>query len=265
MSEKADLFLNLKTFQDFYSEEIEIICDYFSIHKFFDLQEIMPKTGRDTSFGVILSGEISIIADADLDNPSRLAGDFLGEMALLESVYRTADYIAASDGQIAIMTFDDIENLKHKYPYLAIKLIHRVTQSAMTKLQEQGVRAHRKYMIIMADETKVSELMNWINQEIDILSNIPILAPEWIAHTLKNKANLSVKQVINPYLLVGGSGSIGTQIILGNIKAVVCIREPLIRRPHRASLEAIFRLCDTYHVICATNIPTARAILPVFT
>ncbi|MEL7034975.1 MAG: hypothetical protein AAFO04_05065 [Cyanobacteria bacterium J06592_8] len=264
MSEKANLFLKLKTFQDFYSEEIEIICKYFSIHKFFDLQEIMPKTGRDTSFGVILSGEISIIAD-NLDNPSRLAGDFLGEMSLLESVYRTVDYIAASDGQIAIMTFDDIENLKHKHPYLAVKLIHRVTQFAIIRLRKQGVRAHRKYMIIMADETKITELMNWINQEIDILSNIPILAPEWIAHTLKNKANLSVKQVINPYLLVGGTHHIGTQIILGNIKAVVCIREPLIRRPHRASLEAIFRLCDTYHVICATNIPTARAILPAFT
>ncbi|MEB3283566.1 MAG: cyclic nucleotide-binding domain-containing protein [Lyngbya sp.] len=264
MSEKADLFLNLKTFKDFYSEEVELICEYFSIHKFFDLQEIMPKTGRDTSFGVILNGEISIIGDR-LDNPSRIAGDFLGEMALLESIYRQADFIAASDGQIAIMTFDDIENLKHKHPYLAVKLIHRITQSAVEGMRKSGIRAHRKYMILMADETKISDLVNWVKKEIDILSNVPILAPEWVAQTLKEKVNLSVKQVINPYVLVGGADTIGAQIILGNIKAVVCLREPLVRRPNRASIDAICRFCDTYQVICATNIQTARAILPAFT
>ncbi|MCG5056872.1 MAG: cyclic nucleotide-binding domain-containing protein [Limnoraphis sp. WC205] len=264
MSEKANLFLNLKTFKDFYSEEVELICEYFSIHKFFDLQEIMPKTGRDTSFGVILSGEISIIEE-HLENSTRTTGDFLGEMALLESISRQADFIAASDGTIAIMTFDDIENLKHKRPHLAVKLIHRVTQAAVEGIRRSGIRANRKYMILMADETKISELVNWVEKEIDILSNVPILAPEWVAQILKEKVNLSVKQVIRPNLLVGGSDTIGVQIILGNIKAVICLREPLIRRPNLASLEAIFRLCDTYQVICATNIQTARAILPTFT
>ncbi|WP_413165253.1 hypothetical protein ACL6C3_03120 [Capilliphycus salinus ALCB114379] len=264
MSEKAELFLNLKSFQDFYSEELEVICQYFSIHKFFDLQEIMPKTGRDTSFGVILSGEISII-DERVDNPSRIAGDFLGEMALLESIYRQADFIAASDGQIAIMTFDDIENLKLKNPYLAVKLIHRITESAVERLHKNGLRAHRKYMILMADESKMSDLLNWVKKEIDILSNVPIIAPEWVAQSLKQNVNLSVKQVIHPFVLVGGADTIGAQIILGNIKAVVCLREPLARRSNRASLDAIFRLCDTYQVICATNIQTARAILSAFT
>lgn len=264
MSEKADLFLKLKTFKDFYSEEVELICNYFSVHKFFDLQEIMPKTGRDTSFGIILSGEVSIIDDR-VDNPSRTSGDFLGEMALLESIYRQADFIAASDGQIAIMTFDDIESLKLRHPYLAVKLIHRITQSAIERIRKSGIRAHRKYMILMADETKISDLLNWVEKEIDILYNVPILAPEWVAQTLSQQVNLNVKQVINPNGLVGGTDTIGAQIILGNIKAVVCLREPLARRSNRASIDAILRLCDTYKVICATNIQTARAILPAFT
>ncbi len=263
MCEKADLFLNLETFKNFDTEEVEIICEYFSIHKFFDLQEIMPKTGRDTSFGLILGGEISIIDD-HLDNQTRTTGDFLGEMALLESIYRQANFIAASDGKIAIMTFDDIENLKQKRPHLAVKLIYYVTQAAIDRIRRSGIRANRKYMILMADESKISELIDWVEREIDILSNIPILAPEWVAQILKQKANFTVKQVIHPNLLVGGSDTIGVQIILGNIKAVICLREPLMRRPNQASLDAIFRLCDTYQVICASNIQTARAILPAF-
>jgi methylglyoxal synthase len=265
MSEKADLFQNLETFKDFYSEEIELICEYFSIHKFFDLQEIMPKTGRDTSFGLLLSGEISIIDDHQVDNPSRIAGDFLGEMALLESVDRQADFIAASDGQIAIMTFDDIENLKLKHPYLAVKLVHCITQSAVENIRNSGIRAHRKYMILMVDETKMSDLLDWVQKEIDILYNIPIFAPEWVAQSLQQNINLNVKQVINSNVLVGGADTIGAQIILGNIKAVVCLRDPLARRPNRASIDAILRLCDAYQVICATNIQTARAILSAFT
>ncbi|WP_036843369.1 hypothetical protein [Planktothrix agardhii] len=132
MDHRTELLLKLDILQEFYTEEIETISEYFSIHKFFDLQVIMPQTGRDSSFGIILSGEVSI-SDDQIENSSRTKGDILGEMAFIHGL--RSDFIAASDGAIAIMTFDDIEKLKLKQPYLAVKLVNFVTSNLIDQVK----------------------------------------------------------------------------------------------------------------------------------
>ncbi len=263
MSEKASLFLNLDTFQDFYSEEVEILSEYFSIHKFFDLQEIMPQKGEDTSFGIILNGEVSILDDR-LDNPSRTSGDFLGEMALMQSTPRTAEFIAASDGMIAIMTFDDIENLKLKYPYLAVKLIYHVTRNCVNFIHQQGLTNTQDAVILIADESKKKDLIRLIDQKEEVLLSYRLLVSHKVSKMIHENHIKARVKLINPNLLVGSFETIGAKIILGKIKAVICLREPLLRNKNRSALEAIHRLCDTYDVIYATNFATAQSILDSF-
>ncbi len=260
MSEKANLFLKLDTFKNFYSEEVEIISEYFSIHKFFDLQEIMPQKGEDTSFGIILNGEVSIMDDR-LDNPSRTSGDFLGEMALIQSTPRTTEFIAASDGMIAIMTFDDIENLKLKRPYLAVKLIHLATQKLVEFMRNTVGKTTQDTIVLIADDSKKKDLIQLINHQSEIWLNYSILAPHDLARIIQQKTTITKVISINPNLLVGSFETIGAQIILGKIKALICLREPLVRKSSRSALEAIYRLCDTYDVIYATNFATAQSIL----
>lgn len=259
MASKLDTFLELETFRDFYTEELDTISEYFSVHKFFDLQVIMPQKSKDTAFGVIIEGEVSIMDDR-LDNPSRIPGDFLGEIALLQSTPRKADYVAASDGAIAIMTFDDIDKLKQKNPHLAVKLIHVAAQSALQQIYKNGFTQNQQSVVLIADPSQTSNLLNLISNHQDTLSRFSLLTSPQMGELIQSAVSQQV-HIINPYLLVGGSNTIGSQIILGNIKALINIKDPFAARSNAGSLDATLRLCHLYQVFVSLNLATTQLIL----
>jgi len=259
MSSKSDIFLGLDIFKDFYTEEIDIISEYFSIHKFFDLQVLMPQKSKDTAFGVILDGEVSIMDD-HLDNQSRIPGDFLGETALLQSTPRKADYVAASDGAIAIMTFDDIDKLKQKNPHLAVKLIHIAAQSGLQHIFKNGLIQQQESLVLMADLNQVSDLVSLIFKNQEIISRFCLLTSPILGEIIQSEIQQKI-HIINPYLLVGGSNTIGSKIILGNVKALINLKDPFAAPSNSGSLEAILRLCHLYQVLVALNLATTQLIL----
>ncbi len=262
MTSQSDIFLDLDIFKEFYTEEIDIISEYFSIHRFFDLQVIMPQKSKDTAFGIILDGEVSIMDDR-LDNPSRIPGDFLGEIALLQPTPRKADYIAASDGAIAIMTFDDIDKLKQKNPHLAVKLIHIAARSALQQIPQNGLTQNQDSLALMADPNQVSNLVNLILNNREIVSQFSLLTSPRIGEMIQSEINQKV-QIINPYLLVGGSNTIGSKIILGNVKALINLKDPFVAPSNSGSLDAILRLCHLYQVFVSLNVATAQLIFKSF-
>ncbi|MGF1494652.1 MAG: hypothetical protein ACFBSC_19825 [Microcoleaceae cyanobacterium] len=262
MTQAADFFLNLGIFKQFYTEEIEIISEYLSVHRFYDLQEIMPQKEQRTSFGMILSGEVNV-EDASLENPSRVAGDLLGEMALIYSETENPEFIAASDGAIAIITFDDIENLKLRYPYLAVKLVYLVTQSAIQQLYSQGLFTEQGGIVLFAEETLIDGLTGLVNHYQHSLADAPLYASQSICQALQQHPDLGllpIPQLINPQALVG-SHTLGSRILLGQIRAVVYLRESMEVLSEPAHLEAISRLCDLHSVLFTTNILVADLIL----
>ncbi|MGB3532562.1 MAG: cyclic nucleotide-binding domain-containing protein [Microcoleaceae cyanobacterium] len=262
MPNKSDIFLELEILKGFYTEEVDIISEYFSIHKFFDLQVIMPQKSKDTAFGIILEGEVSIMDDY-LDNPSRIPGDFLGEIALVQSTPRKADYIAASDGTIAIMTFDDIDKLKQKNPHLAVRLIHIAAQSALKQMFKNGQTQHQDSLVLIAAPSQTSNLINLILENQEIISRFSLLTSPKIGEIIQSELSQPV-QIINPYLLVGGSNTIGSQIILGKVKALINLEDPLIAASNSGSLDAILRLCHLYQVFVSLNSATTQLILDSF-
>ncbi len=262
MSEKSDILLELDIFRDFYTEEIDIISEYFSIHKFFDLQVMMPQKSKESAFGIILDGEISIIDD-HLDNPSRIPGDFLGEAALIQSNHRTADYIAASDGSIAIMTFDDINKLKQKHPQLAVKLIHIAAQSALKHFLKTDSVNPQDNIVLIADQNQGSNLIDFILKNQVIFSQFSLLTFPKLADRIQPKIQQKI-QPVNPYFLVGGSNTMGSKIILGQVKAVISFKDPYGIPSSSSSQEALLRLCHLYQVLVGINWVTAQLILDSF-
>ncbi|MGL5080449.1 MAG: cyclic nucleotide-binding domain-containing protein [Microcoleaceae cyanobacterium] len=260
MIQKPNPLLNLGIFKEFYTEEIEIVSEYISLHRFYDLQEIMPQKEQATSFGIVLSGEVNVI-DENLENLSRVSGDLLGEIALVHSTPRSADFIAASDGSIAIMTFDDIEKLKIRRPYLAVKLIHYVTQTAIQDLQHQGIQGTGDGIGLLGDETQISHLSEVVQLWSNPLSQRPLYALPIVAEVLRQQAEIRIHQPINDQALVGGTETIGSQILLGNLKVLIALREPLEISLNPGHLEAVSRLCDLNNVLFTTNLLTARILL----
>jgi len=259
MDQKTELLLELDIFRKFYTEEVEIISDYFSIHKFFDLQLLMPQKGQDNSFGIILFGEVSIIDD-NIENASRTRGDLLGEMALLKSNYRKADFVAASDGEIALMTFDDIEKLKLKHPCLAVKLISVVTHNIVQYLRQNGKTNATDFLVLLADDNLFSDLLNLVKDHLHIINRFSIITTENLGDFLQQTADLKIAKLIDPHLLMLGDQAIGSPILLDQVKAVIYLRNALTNQINPASIEAISRLCDVYQVLFSTNVLTANAI-----
>jgi len=134
-----------KVFDNFNAEEIKILSQYLSVKQFINGQVLMKKGEAGTYLGIILSGKVDI-KDEGIVIVTRSAGDLLGEMALIRSSPRTADVIAVSDGKIAIMPYDDIEQFKTDYPGIAVKLVGILTESTMKKLSESeaALRAEKQ-------------------------------------------------------------------------------------------------------------------------
>lgn len=259
MDQKTESLLELNIFRKFYTEEVEIISEYFSIHKFFDLQLLMPQKGQDNSFGIILFGEVSIIDD-NIESASRARGDLLGEMALLQPNYRKADFVAASDGEIAIMTFDDIEKLKLKHPCLAVKLISVVTHDIVQYLRQTGKTNSTESIILLADDNLFSDLLNLVKDHLHIINRFSIITTENLGDFLQQTTDLKIAQLIDPNLLMLGDKAIGSPVLLDQVKAIIYLRNALMNQTHPASVEAISRLCDVYQVLFSTNLLTANAI-----
>ena len=143
-----DLTYLLPTFEvlhNFNVEEIEILSQYLSAKQFINGQVLMKKGEIGTYLGIILQGKADIV-DEGIVIVTRSVGDVLGEIALIRSSPRTADVIAASDGEITIMPYDDIERFKRDFPGIAVKLVGILTESTMKKLceTEAALRAEKQ-------------------------------------------------------------------------------------------------------------------------
>ncbi|MFM6189058.1 MAG: hypothetical protein ACKPEN_10510 [Planktothrix sp.] len=257
MDQKTELLLKLDIFRDFYTEEVELISEYFSIHKFFDLQVILPKTSQDSCFGIILTGEVSVIGD-QIENSSRTQGDLLGEMSFVQG--RQADFIAASDGAIAIMTFDDIEKLKFQQPHLAVKLISKVTRNLVNKLRKKVQQNTPEIIVLLADDDLFSDLINLVKDHLHIIKNFSIYTTDKLKTFLEKTTDLTISEVIEPNFLILGETAIGSRILLDQVKAIVYLRNGTTIESNPASIEALARLCDLQQVLFSTNLLTANAV-----
>jgi CRP-like cAMP-binding protein len=84
-----------------------------------------------TEMYIILEGEVHIIKH--INNQSHLLsklekGDFFGEMALLESVPRTADAVAQSDVKVLVINGARFDEMLHKNPEIAVRIIRKYSK-----------------------------------------------------------------------------------------------------------------------------------------
>lgn len=59
----------------------------------------------------------------------------------------------------------------------------------------------------------------------------------------------------------GGDLQIGARLAVGEIDAVIFLRDPMTPQPHEPDINALVRACDVHNVPCATNMATARMVL----
>lgn len=60
---------------------------------------------------------------------------------------------------------------------------------------------------------------------------------------------------------LGGDLQIGARLAVGQVGAVIFLRDPMTPQPHEPDIHALVRACDVHNVVCATNPATARLVL----
>jgi len=63
--------------------------------------------------------------------------------------------------------------------------------------------------------------------------------------------------------LLGGDLQIGARLAVGEIDAVISLRDPMTPQPHEPGINALVRACDVHNVPCATNMAGGRLLLGV--
>ena len=94
-------------------------------------ETIFSQGDLGTEMYIILEGEVHIIKH--IANESHLLsklekGDFFGEMALLESVPRTADAVAQSDVKVLVINGARFDEMLHKNPEIAVRIIRKYSK-----------------------------------------------------------------------------------------------------------------------------------------
>jgi methylglyoxal synthase len=118
----------------------------------------------------------------------------------------------------------------------------------------------QKNIVLIAHESKKSELADFVNQHQDFFSQSVTVTWPSISEVLQKQAGITVSQQI-PAATSGGYQSINALVNSGDILAVIFLRDFLVPQTGQANEEALLRSCNINQVLLATNIPTAEAIV----
>jgi len=115
-----------------------------------------------------------------------------------------------------------------------------------------------KIALIAHDHKK--DVMVALAQEFArFLSGCELVATGTTGGRLQTEAGLKVERMLSGPL--GGDLQIGAQLAVGQIEAVVFLRDPMTPQPHEPDINALVRACDVHDVPCATNLAGARLLL----
>ena len=92
-----------------------------------------------------------------------------------------------------------------------------------------------------------------------LLQQHTLMATGTTGGRLQAEVGLSVERLLSGPL--GGDLQIGARLSVGQVDAVVFLRDPMTAQPHEPDINALVRACDVHNVPCATNMATARMLL----
>lgn len=261
MSNLSNSLVRFKKLSSLYTEEILTISPYFLVQKFFEGQVLMYKGEPGNYFAIILEGIVNIVND-NVMIATLSREDLLGEMSLIYSEPRNADVVAASNGEIALMTFDDVESLRRAHPRVAVKLIKLLTQESLHKWKANRSREEKiDYITLIADASKENEMAGLLTKYRDFLSTHPLTSIKATANFVSQQLGISLKKIVEFGRLLGNEKALGSLIMSGSIRAFIYLRDPLAAEVQENELDALLRLCDCYQVPLATNLCSAEAVL----
>ena len=109
----------------------------------------------------------------------------------------------------------------------------------------------KKNIALIAHDNKKPDLIEWCEQNKDILTQHFLCGTGTTARMITDKTGLPVKGYNSGPL--GGDQQIGAKIVEGRIDFVVFFSDPLTAQPHDPDVKALLRIAQVYDIPIANN------------
>ena len=117
----------------------------------------------------------------------------------------------------------------------------------------------KKNITLIAHDNKKADLIEWCEQNKDILTQHFLCGTGTTARMITDKTGLPVKGYNSGPL--GGDQQIGAKIVEGRIDFVVFFSDPLTAQPHDPDVKALLRISQVYDIPIANNRATADFLI----
>lgn len=112
---------------------------------------------------------------------------------------------------------------------------------------------------LIAHDRKKDDIVGFANKHRQFLDRYRLIATGTTGGRIHEATGLNVEQMQSGPL--GGDAQIATQVVEGQVKAVIFLIDPLFAQPHEPDIQALLRICNVHQVPLATNLATAEAIV----
>jgi methylglyoxal synthase len=112
---------------------------------------------------------------------------------------------------------------------------------------------------LIAHDGKKNDMVLLAREFRELLARCTLCATGTTGSRLMAEVGLRVECLLSGPL--GGDLQIGARLAVGQIDAVVFLRDPMTPQPHEPDINALVRASDVHDVPCATNVSTARLLL----
>ena len=112
---------------------------------------------------------------------------------------------------------------------------------------------------LIAHDGRKAAMVALASEFREFLDRCQLCATGTTGGRLQAEVGLEVERLLSGPL--GGDLQIGARLAVGEIDAVIFLRDPMTPQPHEPDINALVRACDVHDVPCATNPASARIML----
>ena len=114
-------------------------------------------------------------------------------------------------------------------------------------------------LALIAHDNKKADMVALVLEFAPLLQQCTLCATGTTGGRLAAEVGLQVERMLSGPL--GGDLQIGARLAMGQVDAIIFLRDPMTPQPHEPDINALVRACDVHDVPCATNLSTARLLL----
>jgi methylglyoxal synthase len=112
---------------------------------------------------------------------------------------------------------------------------------------------------LIAHDRKKDDMVALAREYRDFLARCQLMGTGTTGGRIAQEVGLQIERLLSGPM--GGDLQIGARLAVGEVDAVIFLRDPMTPQPHEPDINALVRACDVHDVACATNLASARRLL----